>query len=104
MKRWETRADTREKATAKQARDNVERSLGDAPWQLLAEAVRGGVDLEALTTLQMAWDNPQIEGMDPQLVTRAAWCIGMAARVVPNDAELTTLAEKAVSTVNAMRC
>ena len=103
VKRWETRADTREKATAKQARDNVERSLGDAPWQLLAEAVRGGVDLEALTTLQMAWDNPQIEGMDPQLVTRAAWCIGMAARVVPNDAELTTLAEKAVSTVNAMK-
>ena len=103
VKRWETRADTREKATAKQARDNVERSLGDAPWQLLSEAVRGGVDLEALTTLQMAWDNPQIEGMDPQLVTRAAWCIGMAARVVPNDAELTTLAEKAVSTVNAMK-
>ena len=103
VKRWETRADAREKATAKQARDNVERSLGDAPWQLLAEAVRGGVDLEALTALQMAWDNPQIEGMDPQLVTRAAWCIGMAARVVPNDAELTTLAEKAVSTVNAMK-
>ena len=103
VKRWETRADAREKATAKQARDNVERSLGDAPWQLLAEAVRGGVNLEALTTLQMAWDNPQIRGMDSQLVTRAAWCIGMAARVVPNDAELTTLAEKAVSTVNAMK-
>ena len=103
VKRWETRADAREKATAKQARDNVERSLGDAPWQLLAEAVRGGVDLEALTTLQMAWDNPQIRGMDSQLATRAAWCIGMAARAVPNDAELTTLAEKAVSTVNAMK-
>ena len=103
VKRWETRADAREKATAKQARDNVERSLDDAPWQLLAEAVRGGVNLEALTTLQMAWDNPQIRGMDSQLVTRAAWCIGMAARAVPNDAELTTLAEKAVSTVKAMK-
>ena len=103
VKRWETRADAREKATAKQARDNVERSLGDAPWQLLAEAVRGGVNLEALTTLQMAWDNPQIRGMNSQLVTRAAWCIGMAARAVPNDAELTTLAEKAVSTVKAMK-
>ena len=103
VKRWEMRADVREKATAKQARDNVERSLGDAPWQLLAEAVRGGVDPEALTTLQMAWDNPQIRGMDSQLVTRAAWCIGMAARAVPNDAELTTLAEKAVSTVKAMK-
>ena len=41
--------------------------------------------------------------MTPQLVARAAWCIGMAARAVPNDAELTTLAEKAVSTVKAMK-
>ena len=102
-KRWQARSDAREEATAKQARENVERSLANAPWQLLAEAVRGGVDLEALTTLQVAWDNPQIKGMDPLLVTRAAWCIGMASRAVRNDVELTTLAEKSLSTVKAMK-
>ena len=103
VKRWKTRAEAREAATAKHARGLVERDLRDAPWQLLAEAVRGGADLEALTMLQVAWDNPQIEGAAPQLVTRAAWCIGTAARAVPNDAELATLAEKAVSTVKAMK-
>ena len=102
-KRWQARSDAREEATAKQARENVERSLANAPWQLLAEAFRGGVDLEALTTLQVAWDNPQIKGMDPLLVTRAAWCIGMASRAVRNDVELTTLAEKSLSTVKAMK-
>ena len=103
VKRWKTRAEAREAATATHARGLVERDLRDAPWQLLAEAVRGGADLEALTMLQVAWDNPQIEGAAPQLVTRAAWCIGTAARAVPNDAELATLAEKAVSTVKAMK-
>ena len=103
VKRWKTRAEAREAATATHARGLVERDLRDAPWQLLADAFRGGVDLEALTTLQVAWDNPQIEGAAPQLVTRAAWCIGTAARAVPNDAELATLAEKAVSTVKAMK-
>ena len=80
MKRWKTRAEAREAATATHARGLVERDLRDAPWQLLAEAVRGGADLEALTTLQVAWDNPQIKGMDPLLVTRAACGIGMASR------------------------
>ena len=102
-KRWRARADAREEAAATQTRRRIAIGLDNAAWQLVAEAVRGGVDLEALTTLQMAWDNPQIRGMDSQLVTRAAWCIGRAARAVPNDAELTTLAEKAVSTVKAMK-
>ena len=102
-KRWQSRAEAREKATANQVRENVESNLGDAPWQLLADAVRGRVNLEALTTLQTAWDTPQIKEAAPLLVARATWCIGMAARVVPNDVELTTLAEKSLSTVNAMK-
>jgi Ca-activated chloride channel family protein len=101
-KRWKMRAKAREDAAAKVVREYVKRGLREASWWLLAEAVRGGVDLEALTKLQMAWDNPQIKVMDPLLVTRAAWCIGMAARAVPDDDELTILAEKALSTVNAM--
>ena len=101
--RWKTRIEAREDAAAKVVRESVERDLRGASWQLLADAVRGSVNPEALTTLQAAWGNPQIEGAAPQLVTRAAWCIGMAAHAVPNDAELTTLAEKAVSTVKAMK-
>ena len=102
-KRWKMRAKAREDAAAKVVCGYVERDLRHASWQLLAEAVGGNVNLEALTTLQAAWDNPQINQAAAQLVTRAAWCIGMAARAVPDDDELTILAEKALSTVNAMK-
>ena len=84
-------------------RGYIERDLRYASWQLLAEAVRGSVSLEALTTLQAAWDNPQIKEAAAQLVTRAAWCIGMAAQAVPDDDELIILAEKSLSTVKAMK-
>ena len=98
-KRWTMRAAYREKAAAEQAREHTEKELRNAPWQLLAEAARGEVDLEALAILQSAWDSPNIGSIDSQILTRAAWCIAMAARAIPNDAELTTLAEKAASTV-----
>lgn len=102
-KRWKMRAKAREDAAAKVVRGYVERDLREASWWLLAEAVGGNVNLEALTTLQAAWDNPQINQTAAQLVTRAAWCIGMAARAVPDDDELTILAEKSLSTVKAMK-
>ncbi len=102
-KRWKMRTKAREDAAAKVVRGYVERDLREASWQLLAEAVRGSVNLEALTTLQAAWDNPQINEAAPRLVTRAAWCVGMAAQAVPNEGELTTLADRAFSTVKAMK-
>ena len=102
-KRWEMGAKDREEAAAKGAREHIESSLDDTPWQLLAEAVRGSVDFEALTLLQSAWDNPHLGEIDSELLTRAAWCIGMAARATPEDTELATLAEKSVSTVKAMK-
>ena len=102
-KRWEMRAEDREKAAEKQEREHAKSGFGDTHWQLLAEAARGRVDLEALTILQSAWDNPHIGAIDPQLLTRAAWCIGMAARAIPDDDELTTLAEKATSTVKVIK-
>ena len=102
-KRWKMRAKAREDAAAKVVRGYVERNLSEASWQLLAEAVGGNVNLEALTTLQAAWDNPQINEAAAQLVARAAWCIGMSARVVPDADELTILAEKSLSTVKAMK-
>ena len=103
VQRWTARAEAREKSTANQVRRRIAADLDKAPWQLLADTVRGGVNIEALATLQMAWDDPQIKGVAPLLVTRAAWCIGMAARVIPNDVELTTLAEKSLSSVKAMK-
>ena len=102
-KRWRARSEAREKSTANQVRRRIAADLDKAPWQLLADVVRGGVNIEELTTLQTAWDSPQIKGMEPLLVTRAAWCIGVAARAIPNDAELTTLAEKSLSSVKAMK-
>ena len=102
-KRWEAGAKDREKAAAKHAREHVESTIGDTHWQLLAEAARDSVDLEARTILQSAWDNPRIGEVDSELLARAAWCIGMAARAIPDDAELATLAEKAVSTVKAIK-
>ena len=102
-KRWEMGAEDRKQAAAKGAREHAESSMDDTPWQLLAEAVRGSVDLEALTILQSAWDNPRIGEIDSELLARAAWCIGMAARAIPDDTELATLAEKSVSTVKAMK-
>lgn len=102
-KRWEMGAKDREEAAAKGAREHVESSMVDTPWQLLAEAVRGSVDLEALTLLQPAWDNPHLGEIDSKLLVRAAWCIGMAAIAIPDDAELTTLADKALSTVKAKK-
>lgn len=102
-KRWKMRARAREDAAAKLVRRYVERNLSEASWQLLAEAVGGNVNLEAFTTLQAAWDNPQINEAAAQLVARAAWCIGMSARVVPDADELTILAEKSLSTVKAMK-
>ena len=102
-KRWKMRAKAREDAAAKVVRAHVERDLRDASWQLLAEAVRDSVNLEALTRLQAAWDNPQINDAAAPLVTRAAWCIGMAARAVPDDDEIAILAEKSLSTVKAMK-
>ena len=101
--RWRARAEAREKSTANQVRRRITADSDKASWQLLADAVRGSVNLEALTTLQTAWDDPQIKGVAPLLVTRAAWCIGMAARAIPNDPELTTLAEKSLSSVKAMK-
>ena len=101
--RWKMRAKAREDAAAKVVRGYVERDLREASWQLLAEAVQGSVNLEALTILQVAWDNPQINEAAPLLVTRAAWCIGIAAQALPNEGELTTLADRAFSTVKAMK-
>ena len=97
--RWKSRAGARKKEARQQTLRRVDTHLEIAPWQLLAEAIRGGVDLEALATLQIAWDNPHIKKADSERVMRSAWCISAAAQAVPTNTELVALSEKVLSTV-----
>ena len=101
--RWKSRARARKKEARQQALQRVAANLDPAPWQLLAEAIRGGVDLEALAMLQIAWDDPHITKADSELVMRSAWCIRAAAQAVPTDAELITLSKKALATVQDIK-
>ena len=76
-------------------------------WQLLAGAIDGKVDKEALTTLQKAWEDPLLEpvitGGNQYIAVRSAWCIHTAAQAIPTDAELTALSERVLSKVTKIK-
>ncbi len=76
-------------------------------WQLLADAIDGKVDKEALATLQKAWEDPMlntvITGGNQYIVVRSAWCIHTAAQAVPTDVELTALSERVLSKVSKIK-
>ena len=76
-------------------------------WHLLAEALNGEVDLEALTKLQVAWEDRQIlsiiGGKYLPLAMRSAWCIRTAARAVPTDEELATFSKSVLSKVREIK-
>ena len=76
-------------------------------WRLLAGAINGKVDKEALTTLQKAWEDPMLEtvitGGNQYIAIRSAWCIRMAAQAVPTDAELTALSKHVLSKVSKIK-
>ena len=105
--RWKAGAEPREKRIASEAQQRIITDLQTMSWQLLAEALHGEVDLEALTRLQIAWDTPElhaiIETESGSLVPRSAWCIRTAARLVPTDGELTTFSKNVLSKVRRMR-
>jgi len=65
-------------------------------WKLLAAALGGGLDLEALTELQVAWKAEEttrlLEGKGGGVVLRSAWAITAAARLIPEKRELAALA------------
>jgi hypothetical protein len=65
-------------------------------WQLLAAALNGDLDLEALTELQIAWKAPQtaelLGGPARPLALRSLWTIREAARALPDQPELAALA------------
>ena len=76
-------------------------------WQLLAGAIDGKVDKEALGTLQKAWEDPMLEtvitGGNQYIVVRSAWCIHTAAQAIRTDAELTALSERVLSKVSKIK-
>ena len=101
-----TFAETRELQISAKARQRVVIDLQTASWQLLAEALKGEIDLEALTRLQMAWASPQLEAIiekDRPLAMRSAWCLRTAAKTIPTDIELTALSENVLSKTKQMK-
>ena len=96
-----------EKNKAPGSWDFSEKSLVTPSWKLLAGAIAGKVDKDALTTLQKAWEDPRLEtvmkGGNQYIAVRSAWCIRTAAQAVPTDAELTALSERVLSKVTKIR-
>ena len=83
-------------------------SLTVPSWKLLAGAINGEIDKEALTTLQKAWEDPMletiIEAQNPDIaMMRSAWCICTAAYTVPTDVELTALSKRVLSKVGKIK-
>ncbi len=87
--------------------DFLEKSLVTPSWKLLAGAIDGKVDQEALTTLQKAWEDPKLEtvmtGGNQYIAVRSAWCIRTAAQAVPTDVELTALSKRVLSKVSQIK-
>ena len=85
----------------------LRKSLIVPSWRLLAGAIDGKVDKEALTTLQKAWEDPLLEaivtGGNQYIAVRSAWCIRTAAQAVPTDVELTALSERVLSKVTKIK-
>ena len=99
-------AEARQLLISAKGYQRVSTDLQTASWQLLAQALKDEIDLEALTKLQMAWASPQLEAVvaeDLPLVMRSAWYIRTAAQAVPTDMELTTLSESVLSKVKQMK-
>ncbi|NUQ61831.1 MAG: VWA domain-containing protein [Pirellulales bacterium] len=66
-------------------------------WKLLAAALGGELDREALTELQIAWKSGAtkelLEGEAQALALRSAWAITLAWQMLPGEKELATLAD-----------
>ena len=88
-------------------RASLRESLIVPSWKLLAGAINGKVDEEALTTLQKAWEDPMLETVitsgNQYIAMRSAWCIRTAAQAVPINMELAALSKRVVSKVTQIK-
>jgi hypothetical protein len=66
-------------------------------WKLLAAALGGELDLEALTELQIAWKadatRKLLDGKGAVIAMRSAWAVTVASRALPDEKELAALAK-----------
>lgn len=78
-----------------------------ASWELLAAALIGEVDREALKRLQTAWEDPRIDAVIESeyllIAMRSLWCIRTAAQILPTDDELAALSQNVLSKVKRRR-
>ena len=69
-------------------------------WQLLAGAIKGQLDDEAITELKIAWQSPVtmelLEAEGRPLVMRSLWMVTEASRALPGESQLTELAATAM--------
>jgi hypothetical protein len=95
-KRYAARKDKLASIQAARARRDIATALDQFSWQFLAASAAGDTDLEALTELQIAWKSPHtaelLAGPGRALALRSLWCICEAARNLPGESELSTLA------------
>jgi hypothetical protein len=95
------RAKQRREQVEKQAQFNrlmdVAAAHDEYDWKLLAAALGGKLDLEALTELQIAWkaDATQklLDGKGAVIAIRSAWAVTTASRVLSDEKELAALAK-----------
>ncbi len=101
---WKRFAEAHEKAAAAKTHQRVIADMKTASLQLLAEALNGEIHLEALTKLQMAWEYPRLDTVAGAfLMSRSAFCVSTAAKVVPTDVELAAFSRKVLSKVRRMK-
>jgi Ca-activated chloride channel family protein len=66
-------------------------------WRLLAAALGGQLDLEALTELEIAWKadatKKLLAGSSAVIPLRSAWAVTASARLLPDEKELIRLAD-----------
>ena len=78
-----------------------------ASWELLAAALIGEVDREALKRLQTAWEDPRMDALIESeyllVAMRSMWCIRTAAQVVPTHGELAAFSQSVLAKVRRMQ-
>ena len=94
-KRAAERKDAFEKLTAARAEARIIRSLDTHSWRLLAGAAAGRLDIEAMTELQVAWRQPELqkilEGPGAWVALRSAWAVSESRRAMPMEREPSEL-------------
>jgi hypothetical protein len=98
-KRAEARREAAAKLLVATEKARTAQALVGHSWGLVAASLRGQLDLEALTEVEVAWRHPAtaefLKGPQAVLVLRSAWAIAEASRALPKEEELVVAARSA---------